>query len=161
MAMPRIVKNRSKTCATFQLYSIVQQVLQAKNLSEMGIMQDAYVPIPLQFGNLSPEVFLDYLQRLVVLVCGAVRPSASHKIERDDVEGYLEENFCRDVSLDDLAERYGTTPVYVSKCIKRIFGVPFTSYLAEKRISFAAYLLSESRDLSIEEIASICGYNNL
>ncbi|MEI6876065.1 MAG: helix-turn-helix domain-containing protein, partial [Spirochaetota bacterium] len=37
---------------------------------------------------------------------------------------------------------------------------PLTSYLGEKRIAFASYLLTETGSLGIEEISSICGYNN-
>jgi len=101
-----------------------------------------------------------YIRRLIPAISKVIVPNSPQKIEKADLEEYLEENFCRDISLDDLAERYNTTSAYASKCIKNILGIPLMSYLAEKRIAFASYLLTETADLSIEEIASICGYSN-
>lgn len=144
----------------FRIYLIIQQVLQTKNLKEAHIMGSSYKKIPLQYNNLTSEVFLSYINSLITAATKTILPVSTHKIEKNDISDYLEENFSKDISLDDLAERYNTTPVYVSKCIKKLFGVPLTSYLAEKRISFASYLLTETNNLSIEEIAVICGYNN-
>jgi two-component system, response regulator YesN len=144
----------------FRIYLIIQQVLQIKKLNEEQLMGSRYIQIPLQYNNLSSSAFLSYLKSLITAAAKVILPISSHKIEKSDIEEFLEENFSRDISLDDLADRYKTTPVYVSKCIKKLFGVPLTSYLAEKRISFASYLLTETNNLSIEEIAAICGYNN-
>jgi len=144
----------------FRIYLMIQQVLQTKNLKEEHLMGSRYKKIPLQFNNLTSDEFLSYLTSLITEATKIILPVSSHKIEKRDIEDFLEENFSRDISLEDLAERYNTTPVYVSKCIKKLFGVPLTSYLAEKRISFASYLLTETNNLSIEEIAVICGYNN-
>lgn len=144
----------------FRIYLMIQQVLQTKNLKEEHIMGSTYIKIPLQYNNLSSDEFLSYLKILIVTATKVIIPVSSHKIEKSDIVDFLEENFSKDISLDDLSERYNTTPVYVSKCIKKLFGVPLTSYLAEKRIAFASYLLTETNNLSIEEIATICGYNN-
>jgi AraC-like DNA-binding protein len=144
----------------FRIYMLVQQVLQVRHLSERNLMGSRHVSISLQYNNQTPEQIYTYLLELVEALANAPVPQALSKIGKDDIEEYLEENFSRDISLDDLAERYCTTPVYVSKCFKKMFGIPLTSYLAEKRIAFASYLLVETPTLSIEEIAGICGYPN-
>jgi YesN/AraC family two-component response regulator len=144
----------------FQIYLLVQQVCQAKMISESKLMGPDQMQLALWYNNLSFDEMAGYVRKLIPAVAQAIMPNAPQKIEKTDLEDYLEENFCRDISLDDLAERYKTTPAYVSKCIKNILGVPLMGYLAEKRIAFAVYLLTETKELSIEEIASICGYPN-
>ncbi len=144
----------------FRIYMIIQQVIQTKKLMEEDIMGSGYIGIPLQYNNLTVGEFLDYLRKLIPATAKTIIPDSFYKIEKNDIEEFLEENFSKDISLDDLAERYKTTPAYVSKCFKKLFGIPLTSYLAEKRISFASYLLTEMKNLSIEEIGTICGFNN-
>lgn len=144
----------------FQIYLLVQQVCQTKMISESKLMGVEQVQLALLYNSLSFDEMAGYIRKLIPAVSHAILPNSPQKIEKTDLEDYLEENFCRDISLDDLADRYKTTPAYVSKCIKNLLGVPLMGYLAEKRIAFAVYLLTETKELSIEEIASICGYPN-
>lgn len=63
----------------------------------------------------------------------------------------------KNASLTHFAEKYGYTPAYASRSIKRQTGKKFTELLSEYRLQRAAELLSSS-DMSIEDIASEIGY---
>lgn len=73
---------------------------------------------------------------------------------------FVEENYSMECTLKDVASNLGYDYPYISKLFVQQMGMTFTVYLNNYRISQACYLLKNS-NLSIGEIASKCGYNNL
>lgn len=77
----------------------------------------------------------------------------------EDVLDYIDENFSKKISLNDLAERACYNPVYFGSLLKKFCGKNFSQYLKEKRISNAAKLLKNSNK-TIDEIMTESGYND-
>lgn len=82
----------------------------------------------------------------------------SDKIKK--VYEYIQNNFQRKISLDEISELVNMTPVSFNRFIKKRTGKTFVSYINSTRISHASKFLLET-DLSIGEIAYKCGFNNL
>jgi len=72
---------------------------------------------------------------------------------------YIEDNFFKDISLEDAADYCGLSSFYFSKLFKKRKKITFIEYLTKRRIHEAQKLLEEN-ELSIKEISCRIGYND-
>ncbi|WP_026515703.1 response regulator transcription factor [Butyrivibrio sp. MC2021] len=72
---------------------------------------------------------------------------------------YIEENYSKDISLDEVSRKVNISPYYFSKIFKEDSGLNFIEYLTNLRIDKAKRLLSDT-DMSIKEICVSCGYTD-
>lgn len=70
---------------------------------------------------------------------------------------YIEENYDKNITLNDAAELIFMHPVYFSKLFKKEVGVNFTEYVNRKKIEKAKEYLSTTA-YKIKDIASMLGY---
>jgi len=82
----------------------------------------------------------------------------SDKIKK--VYNYINENFSRTITLNEISELVNMSPVSFNRFIKKRTGRTFVHYLNATRISFASRWLLET-DLSIGEISYKCGFNSV
>ncbi|MDO5971285.1 AraC family transcriptional regulator [Flavivirga aquimarina] len=82
----------------------------------------------------------------------------SSKIKK--VYDYIQNNFDKKISLDEISALVNMTPVSFNRFIKKRTGKTFVIYVNSTRISQASKLLLET-DLSIAEISFKCGFNNI
>ncbi len=73
---------------------------------------------------------------------------------------YIRENFSHELTLDDVSRVTGYNYQYISKLIKKQFGVTFTSLLAGYRVSYACNLLDQESE-SISQIALASGFGSI
>ncbi len=73
---------------------------------------------------------------------------------------FVDENYHHNCTLKDVAKHLRYDYPYLSKLFVQMTNMTFTDYLNNYRISQACYLLKNS-GLSVGEIASQCGYNQL
>ena len=71
----------------------------------------------------------------------------------------MNENFRRDISLDDVSREVDISPYYFSKLFKQETGKNFIEYLTEIRLRSARELLQNSQ-YSIKEIFAQSGYSD-
>lgn len=71
----------------------------------------------------------------------------------------IQNNYTKDISLQQLAEKYGISSGYLSALLKKELGVSFSKYITSKRMQFARELLKDSR-LSIDSVAQQTGYHD-
>ena len=72
---------------------------------------------------------------------------------------YIDENYTKNISLDDVSKVVNISPYYFSKLFKEEAGVNFIDYLTKKRIDYAKELL-EDNTYSIKEVCAMCGYSD-
>ncbi len=72
---------------------------------------------------------------------------------------YIEENYSKDISLDDVSRTVDISPYYFSKLFKEEIGENFIEYLTNIRIEKAKKLLQNS-DVSIKNICADTGYSD-
>jgi len=75
----------------------------------------------------------------------------------DKAQKYIEENFGRDISLDEVSRIVDISPFYFSKLFKEGTGTTFIDYLTNIRIQKACQLIEEG-ELSMKEIGMTVGY---
>lgn len=61
--------------------------------------------------------------------------SKSHHAMAQEIISYIHENYHKDISLHDVAERLNFSEVYFCKFFKNNFNVNFTSYITNLRIN--------------------------
>lgn len=72
---------------------------------------------------------------------------------------YIEQNYSKQIKLDDVASIVGYSPVYFSNIFKKETGETFIDYLSKYRMEVAKDLLRKS-DKNINEIAELIGYKD-
>ncbi len=72
---------------------------------------------------------------------------------------YIEKNFKKDISLDEVSQEVDMSSYYFSKLFKEVSGYNFIEYVTNMRIDRAKALLSEGR-LSMKEICAEVGYGD-
>ncbi len=75
----------------------------------------------------------------------------------DKARKYIEENYDRDISLDDVSRSVDISPFYFSKLFKDSTGSTFIEYLTNLRINKARELIEEG-ELTMKEIGMQVGY---
>ncbi len=84
--------------------------------------------------------------------------SQNKSIDRiDAVLQYVQEHYCQNISLGELAEKFGLTPNYLSTLLHNRLQMRFTDYLTSLRMTKAKELLLTS-SLSVKEITQSVGY---
>lgn len=77
-----------------------------------------------------------------------------------EIKRYIKEHLAEDLNRKDLADRVYLTPDYLSHLFKKETGYSLTNYIIHERIEKAKVLLSK-KDMSIRDIASACGFDNV
>lgn len=73
---------------------------------------------------------------------------------------YIHKNFGENLNVEACSKMVNMSYSYFSRCFKRVSGKSFKEYLNEIRINYAEHLLMTT-GLSVTQIASECGYNNV
>lgn len=73
---------------------------------------------------------------------------------------YIDENFSRDISMNDLSEITGLSSDYMSRKFKEVLHMPPSEYLRKFRIARAMELLCTT-DLSVSEVAEKTGFSDV
>lgn len=72
---------------------------------------------------------------------------------------YIESNFYKDISLEEISQMLNLSSYYFSKLFKEEKGEGFVEYLTRRRVEEAKQLLKDP-EKSIKEIGSSCGYSD-
>ena len=106
------------------------------------------------------EIRAWFLEKMMQ-TCYSIRDKNEDRSESlvEKARSYMQENYSRDISLDDVSKEVNVSPYYFSKIFKEESGENFTEYLTKIRINKAKELL-EDAELSIKEIGVMSGYTD-
>ena len=115
-------------------------------------------------GAMTDMLMECYLRELLILLYryknSCTYPKEAHKSTvTERAARYIIENYQNNISLDDVSRFVYLSPEYFSKKFKQDTGIGFREYLVNIRLQHAKELLTTS-DLSITEIAFMCGFNS-
>ena len=74
-------------------------------------------------------------------------------------KAYIDQNYQKDISLDEVSRMVDISPYYFSKLFKQEQGENFIEYLTRTRMQKARQLLKDQK-YSIKEICAMCGYSD-
>lgn len=78
----------------------------------------------------------------------------------EEAKKYMNKNFNKNVSLNEISERFFINPYYFSQLFKKKTGETYQNYLIRLRVDRAKKLLEET-DLKIYEICEMVGYTDI
>ena len=105
-----------------------------------------------------------YLRQLLILISRHRLPdnqpnlSESYRLIQSAAT-YISENYGNDLSLGMLAQKFALSRSHFSKLFKEVTGIGLNEYITLTRISAAEKLLVK-KNMSITEVASVCGFND-
>lgn len=106
------------------------------------------------------QAFLTQVEALIQNQPAASEQSAKNEIPlATRVRAYLDENFCEEMSLQSLADRFNISSYYLAHIFKDQFGYPPLQYILRRRIGLAQTLLITT-DMPVGEIGAWVGYYN-
>ena len=94
-------------------------------------------------------------------ICDNISTSREREFENvvSRVKNYINENYAREITLDEASRMVDISPYYFSKLFKQEVGETFIEYLTRTRIRNARRLLEDPRH-SIKEVCMMCGYSD-
>ena len=87
-------------------------------------------------------------------------PAPDNDSEMAEAKRYLDKHFAEDISVNDLAGRFFLTPSHFIVRFKKHTGYTPCKYKGVRRLEHARTLLAD-RNLTLGEIAEMCGYADL
>lgn len=118
-----------------------------------------YLPMVLSCKDYD-ELRTWFLTRLEA-VCRQIAANREGRVESvvSKAKSYIDENFSRELSLDEVSRVVDMSPYYFSKLFKEEAGENFIEYLTRRRIEKAKELLKDPA-LSVKEICVMSGYSD-
>lgn len=76
------------------------------------------------------------------------------------IKAFIEQNYSRDISLNDVADDLGMNAIYLSQLFKKETGSTFSAYLTRVRMNHAIRLL-RTGEYKIYEVSDMVGYQTV
>ena len=107
------------------------------------------------------ELLRDWFLEKMTKACTSIHNRKDNQSETvvSKARTYIQENYCRDISLDDVSRVVNVSPYYFSKLFKEEAGENFIEYLTRLRIDKARQMLSGTSQ-TIKEISMSVGYTD-
>ena len=107
------------------------------------------------------EELQKWFQEKMVNICRAIRDQKEDQSNSAVKKAmlYIQENYSKDISLDDVSGQVNISPYYFSKIFKEETGENFIEYLTRIRIDKAKELLVDE-NVSVKEAGIKSGYSN-
>lgn len=105
------------------------------------------------------EIF-EYVQDIAFKVVQMVRGRQGARSTMEDAASYVDHNYFKNLTLEEVAPLFGYNNVYFGKVFSKEIGISFNTYLNKKRIEEAKKLLAGS-DIKIYDIAERVGYSDV
>ncbi len=106
------------------------------------------------------------MQKFVIKQCKMIISSSSHDKHVMSAEEsiksyieYIEENYYRDIPLDEISSHFNLSPSYFSRHFKEMIGTTLINYINTYRVDIAKKLILDHKQ-NIYEIANSVGFNN-
>ena len=87
------------------------------------------------------------------------RPNTGNSHIINKATEYINQNFQKQLTRDDVANALYLNPAYFGRIFKQKIGCTFSQYLTQVRMSAAVELLKSNH--SVQEVAQMVGYNNI
>ena len=130
-----------------------------KKLEQITSAQEPYFALQGR-GILQILIATLFRQESALLHENALISPSDSDTQMPQVLTYLNSQFNRCISRDQIAEQFGFSPAHFSRVFKATTGLPFSVYLRQLRIQKACNLLQQSK-LSVTEIALSCGFESI
>lgn len=141
-----------------RLYNTGLRVLNTKNTSPSELMGNQYLDIATGDYHTPLNEIAQYIQTLFEQISN-LNDRMNSKIDISAIIEYIENNYHKDIYLEQIASTYNTSANYLTRLLKEALGIPFQQHLANLRIAKAKMLLAQTKK-PVNDIASEVGFNS-
>lgn len=112
------------------------------------------------------EIIRAYLLQLIITIFRMEDSSSKHtgssrnRQAVDYILNYIQENYARPISIQELADRVYLSRDYLGRFFREVTGYTIGAMIQKVRIEHVCHLLS-STDRTISDIASACGFEDM
>ncbi len=104
--------------------------------------------------NAHTKKFIEYIKKDV-----PINPDNHLNLLMEHAKKYIEDNYSKNISRNDVADYMFLSPSYFSRCFKKQTGMKFIDYLTKFRIEKSCELLLDSAN-NISSVCQAVGYNS-
>jgi len=108
--------------------------------------------------NVERDSVKAFCESLRLMASGFFRSNRKTTDKTHMVMEYIDKNYMRDISINEIAGQLGLTPNYLSRVFRDKKQMRFIDYLTSVRIMNAKKILSRTPDISIKNLALKVGY---
>lgn len=125
---------------------------------------DDYLKRQIHYG-IQNAISIKDLENVIIEPIITVMKKLNEDVEKQSIKpirtaiSYIEENYSKQIKLEDIASIVNLNPVYFSNIFKKEVGETFIDYLSKHRMEVAKELLRKGGK-NINEIAEAIGYND-
>lgn len=146
------------------IYKIMTKLFNGKNVHHISNTERIYTLFTSIYQSLSSDVCssLDTCSYVLQLFSNIIKYDTfveSINIFESKALSYIENNYMKDIGVEDMAKYCGYSTYCFIRKFKKMFGETPYNYLNTKRITYAKQLLVVG-ELSIKEIAKVVGFNS-
>lgn len=153
------------------LEQIQEKKLDVKVVFVSGYAEFTYAQKALSLGAvdyllkpIKPDMMTTVLKKLEVKLAGKVQEEVIEQKEEkvpviEQIITEIQEHYTENITLTELAKKYGISVGYLSSLIKENVGLSYSDYVTARRIQKAKELLEDER-LSMEQIAEQTGFRD-
>ena len=153
------------------LEHIQEKKLDVKVVFVSGYVEFTYAQKALSLGAvdyllkpIKPDMMTTVLKKLEVKLAGKVQEEVIEQKEEkvpviEQIITEIQEHYTENITLTELAKKYGISVGYLSSLIKENVGLSYSDYVTARRIQKAKELLEDER-LSMEQIAEQTGFRD-
>ena len=76
------------------------------------------------------------------------------------IEGFITEKLSENIYVEDICREFFISKNSLYRLFKEEFGVTVNEFILQKRLAKAKELLEKNRELTITEVAALCGFND-
>ena len=105
------------------------------------------------------EQLLSYRQEDAYFIHSQLDKRHAHEALFNQVINYIDQNFSKDLTLDDISRQFNLSNAYFSRLFTQYIHESFSDYLAHRRLKEAETLLADS-SFPITDVALRCGYGS-
>ena len=113
-----------------------------------------------RFGSL--EAMREYLDGVLKQVAAASRVSTDkYAYILSTATEYVEKNFNREISMNEVAEKVSVSYTYFSRLFKEQMHQSFSEYVVSVRMREAKRLIQEDPSIKMKDVAALVGYESV
>lgn len=142
------------------LYNHVISFLARKGIELYEEYIDSYDKLTKSFSHVEEMIrkLKELIENRVHEDCGITVLPTSNRTFRELLK-YVDDNFCNDISIDNISKEFYINASYVGQLFKKELGITFTEYLTQSRMNYAHSLITKT-DLGLSTIAEKVGYKD-
>lgn len=161
---PDIIKNfNSKNLINHVTFSDITELNEVFYINEFPIVEKKLVSMVKEYNRKVNMYELKLTSYMLDVLIQCIRHNASQNMVVEEKENaskianYLQENYNKTLSNQQIADLFHYHPNYISNLIKQYTGLPLHQYIKSIRVAKAADMLSVT-SMSVQDIAIECGF---